>query len=366
MPSKKPEFGAILEAASESILVTDANLDRPGPAIVYVNPEFERMTGWSFSEIEGQTPRVLQGEKTDLSIFSDMREILQSGGRWEGLTVNYRKDGSDFYMEWSITPLMGGDGRPEYYVAVQRDVTARIEAERQIEEARQAAQDANRRKLNLQRYFSPRTVEILAERDKPLGALRRENVAVLLVDIVGFTGLSEAMQPERVVALLRSFYRRIAGIVFDLDGTIEHFAGDSILAVFGAHDDGSNSASRALECGRRIKAEIGRWSAKREAARREPIRIGISAHYGLAVLGDIGTADSMSFTVIGDTVNVASRVQGLCRSLKRRFLVTSELVEQVRLEHDGAMPSGVDLQEAGTHHLRGRTKPITVLVPIDK
>lgn len=161
-PLPPPPARDILDAASESILVTTADLDFPGPTIVYANRAFEQMTGWPLAEVRGRSPRVLQGPKTDHAIFADMRRALEGGGRWEGLTVNYRKDGSEFFMEWSITSLVDAHGRPRHYVAVQRDVTARIEAEREIAEARAQAQEAERRKLNLARYVSPRMAEMLA------------------------------------------------------------------------------------------------------------------------------------------------------------------------------------------------------------
>ena len=214
---------AVLEAASESILVTDADLERPGPIIVYVNPAFERMTGWSAREVIGKSPRILQGASTDLSIFLGMRETLKSGQRWEGQTINYRKNGSQFVMEWSITPLRDKAGQMTHFVAVQRDVTARVEAERRVAQAQQAAREADRKKANLARYFSPAMVETLAQRDHPLGPVRRQAIAVLFVDIVGFVAISESLAPERVVGLLRSFYRRMAKVIFAQRGSIEKF-----------------------------------------------------------------------------------------------------------------------------------------------
>jgi PAS domain S-box-containing protein len=82
---------AVVEAVAESILITTTDLDAPGPLIVYVNPAFERMTGWSSSEVLGKSPRIFQGPKTDLKIFSDLREKLLSRRFWEGQTINYRK-----------------------------------------------------------------------------------------------------------------------------------------------------------------------------------------------------------------------------------------------------------------------------------
>ena len=120
---------AVIEAAAESILITGSDLDCPGPSIVYVNPAFERMTGWSKAEIYGKSPRILQGPKTDLQVFSDLREKLSSNKVWEGQAINYRKDGSEFWMEWSITRLNDEQGKAYQYVAVQRDISSRIEAD---------------------------------------------------------------------------------------------------------------------------------------------------------------------------------------------------------------------------------------------
>jgi len=356
-----PEPWEILEAASESILVTTKDLDFPGPTILYANRAFERMTGWRLTEVKGQSPRLLQGPKTDHSIFRDMRRALEGNGRWEGMTVNYRKDGSEFLMEWSITSLVDAHGRPHHYVAVQRDVTARIESERKAAKAQAQAQEAERRKLNLARYVSPRMAEMLADRDTPLGKVRRQDVAILLVDIIGFTRIAENLPPERVVALLRSFYRRMADTIFANEGSIEHFAGDSLMAVFGVPEPTGGDATNAVNTALAMLAELDRWNTKRVAAGREAIAVGISGNHGTVVLGDVGTRKSMSFTVIGDTVNTTSRIQELCRSLNMPFLASGKLIDQVRREHPAS--SIPVFRDAGTHTLRGRQRPIQVFAP---
>lgn len=351
---------AILDAASESIIVTGANLDPPGPNIVYVNPAFERMTGWMADEIVGKSPRLLQGVKTDHSVFEDMRDALRRGDRWEGQAVNYRKNGAEFVMEWSITPLKDASGRTTHFVAVQRDVTARVEAERRIAEAREAAREADRKKANLARYFSPKMVEVLAQADRPLSRVRRQEIAVMFIDIVGFTALSEMLTPERVVALVRSFYRRMSNVIFAYGGSIEKFAGDALMALFGVPDTGRRDATSALAAALGMMDELDRWNAKRVGSGREAIDAGISVHFGTAVLGDIGTHESMTFTAIGDTVNTASRMQALCREFKRRLVVSQPLVDRVRHESGNDEVALAHLSDAGRHRLRGRSQKIHV------
>ncbi|WP_188080198.1 PAS domain S-box protein [Neorhizobium sp. P12A] len=129
-PMTEIDAAQVIDAAAESMLVTTAELDWPGPTIVYVNPAFERMTGWHRTEVIGKTPRLLQGPETDGSVFENLRSQLAAGRTWEGTAVNYRKDGSTFMMEWSIVPLRDEAGKIRQYLAVQRDVTARIEVNR--------------------------------------------------------------------------------------------------------------------------------------------------------------------------------------------------------------------------------------------
>jgi PAS domain S-box-containing protein len=351
---------AVLEAASESILVTDADLERPGPIIVYVNPAFERMTGWSAHEAVGKSPRILQGANTDLLVFRGMRETLKSGRRWEGQTVNYRKNESQFVMEWSITPLRDKAGQTTHFVAVQRDVTARVEAERRVMQAQQAARESDRKKANLTRYFSPAMVETLAQRDHPLGPVRRQAIAVLFVDIVGFVAISESLAPERVVGLLRSFYHRMAKVIFAQRGSIENFSGDGLMALFGVPTATGQEATDALHAAVHIIDELELWNAKRMRAGRSPIDVGVSANFGVVVLGDIGTRESMSFTAIGAPVNTASRMQELCRVLQSRLVVSQSLVARAREESGDQLVALQRLADGGHHTLRGVTLPVKV------
>ena len=351
---------AVLEAASESILVTTADLEPPGPLIVYVNPNFERMTGWAAAEVVGNSPRILQGEKTDPSVFVGIRDTLRRGDRWEGQAVNYRKDRTEFVMEWSITPLRDAAGNITHFVAVQRDVSARVEAEIRLAQAQAAAREADRKKTNLARYFSPGMVETLAQRDRPLGPVRRQEIGVLFVDIVGFVGLSESLPPERVVALLRSFYRRLAKVIFAGGGSVASFSGDGLMALFGVPNPTGLEAINALHAAINMMDEMERWNAKRTEAGRSRIDYGISANFGTAVLGDIGTRDSMTFTAIGDTVNTASRMQELCRSMNVRLVASQSLAERA-FEECGKQPTGLSrLTDAGGHRLRGVSLPVQV------
>ncbi len=118
-----------VQQANESILITTAELDYPGPQIVFVNPAFSKMTGYSSQEVIGKTPRILQGAKTDRTILQQIRDQLTHGEEFHGETINYRKDGSEFFLEWHIAPIKNVEGKTTHYLSVQRDITARKTAE---------------------------------------------------------------------------------------------------------------------------------------------------------------------------------------------------------------------------------------------
>jgi adenylate cyclase len=224
---------------------------------------------------------------------------------------------------------------------------------RELDRRRAAAERA---RLNLSRYFSPNIVEILAERDEPLGAVRRETMAVLFVDIVGFTEMTELMAPEVVVGMLRQFHNRMTAAIFACGGTVEKYIGDEIFAVFGLPYPGPDDAANALSCASRMIAALNKWNSEREARGEAPLAIGIGLNYGPAVIGDVGSEQGLSFTVIGDTVNTASRLQRLTRTLETPLVVADAIVSAIdTAASPAAAPLLARLADQGEQALRGRS-----------
>ena len=126
-------YKSVVESANDAVIVTTPELDAPGPQIIYVNPAFERMTGWAPEEILGKTPRVLQGPRTPRALLDRLRRDLQTQRSFHGEGINYRRDGSEYHVEWRIAPVED-DGKVLYWVAIQRDVTARQRAEDRLRE----------------------------------------------------------------------------------------------------------------------------------------------------------------------------------------------------------------------------------------
>jgi PAS domain S-box-containing protein len=134
-----------VEQLNESVVVTEADpADRPGPRIVYVNPAFEDMTGYTFQEVQGKTPRILQGPKTDRGVLDDLRAHLNRGQPWEGETVNYRKDGTPYMVRWNMAPVRNEEGTCTHWVAVQQDVTERNRRQKALRQQRNLLSQAQR------------------------------------------------------------------------------------------------------------------------------------------------------------------------------------------------------------------------------
>ena len=239
-----------------------------------------------------------------------------------------------------------------------RKALANIAKLREMDRLRQAAERARN---NLSRYFSPNVVELLAAQDEPLGAVRRETVAVLFADIVGFTRMTESMPPEAVVAMLREFHARMTAQIFASGGTVDKYIGDGIVAVFGVPTASANDAANALACADRMLDALDGWNEEREPKGEARLAIGIGLNYGPAVVGDVGSEHSMSFTVIGDTVNTAARLQTLTRTLGTPLVVGGPLIELVKARSPEIAAKLVDqLQDQGEQSLRGRGGPVRI------
>jgi adenylate cyclase len=239
-----------------------------------------------------------------------------------------------------------------------RKALANIAKLREMDRQRLAAERARH---NLSRYFSPNIVELLAAQDEPLGAGRRETVAVLFADIVAFTRMAEIMAPEDVLAMLREFHARMTAQIFASGGTVDQYMGDGIFAVFGAPAASPDDAAKALQCAETMLDTLERWNHEREGKGEARLDIGIGLNYGPVVLGDVGSEYSMSFTAIGDTVNTAARLQVLTRSLGTPLVVGDAVVQAIReLSPEIAAERIGGLEDRGEYNLRGRTMPVRI------
>ncbi|MEM9140572.1 MAG: adenylate/guanylate cyclase domain-containing protein, partial [Pseudomonadota bacterium] len=171
-----------------------------------------------------------------------------------------------------------------------------------------AQASAERERANLARYFSPNVVESLSHNDDPLKQVRSQDIAVLFVDIVGFTSYAADRPPHEVITTLRDFHGRMEACVFKYHGTLDKYLGDGLMATFGTPTPGPEDALNALRAAHAMVLVVDDWNRTRAEAGEPPIRASFGLHYGPVVVGDIG-ANRLEYAVIGNTVNVASRLE---------------------------------------------------------
>ena len=183
---------------------------------------------------------------------------------------------------------------------------------------------AEAERANLGRYFSPNVVQRLANDVRGLEAGRAQHAAVMFVDLIGSTRRMEAVTPEEVITIIRAFHRRIVPIVFRHDGSVDKFLGDGLMAVFGAPEKTPYEARDALLCAIEILDTIDEWRDQRIAIGKAATTVGIGIHYGPVIQGNVGIADRLEFTTLGDTVNVASRLENMTRQFDAGILLSQE------------------------------------------
>jgi adenylate cyclase len=179
------------------------------------------------------------------------------------------------------------------------------------------------------RYVAREVVEeILKDPENLVLSGERRQVTVLFCDVRGFTPMSERLAPEEVVLLLNDFYNLMIETTFKYDGTLDKFLGDAVMAVFGAPMAYPDHSARAIRTALAMQEGIAGLNERRGREGKEPIAVGIGVSAGEAVAGTVGTEDRMEYTVIGDSVNLAARLEANAKP--GQILISHPTYERVR------------------------------------
>jgi PAS domain S-box-containing protein len=334
---------AMLDVALDCIVMMDER-----GRILEFNPAAVATFGWRRDEVIGRNvgellvpERLREAHDLGFREATAARSMRFAGQRAEFTAL--RRDGAEFPIELTVTQINRG---PELvYAAFIRDLTDRNAAEARL-------RAIERERTNLARFFSPKLIEQIIAIDTPLSVARLQPASVMFVDMVGFTGFCSRTDPDAVIETLRGLLALLSQAVFAHQGTIDKFLGDGLMAVFGAPIPGPMDATDAALCALQIVEGIDTWNAARAGRGEDPIRIAIGINHGEVVLGDVGSNEKLELTVVGDTVNIARRVEGFCRSLESPLLVTGSFIEELRAEGGGHIADR--FVDRGHHILRGR------------
>jgi adenylate cyclase len=191
---------------------------------------------------------------------------------------------------------------------------------------------------------------------------QRQVVTVLFSDIRGFTSRSEQMEPEQVTQFLNLYLEKMVNVVFSHGGTIDKYIGDGIMAIWNWPYPQPDHALRAAQAAVQMQQEVALAAEKWQEMGFPVLRVGIGIHSGHAVLGNIGAPQRMERTAIGDTVNVASRLESLTKEkselLGSSILISEPVREAIQQSQSDIASLGFDFAHAGETVIRGRTEAI--------
>lgn len=203
-------------------------------------------------------------------------------------------------------------------------------------------------------YMAPQVVDELGRSGNyriELGGRERE-IAVLFVDIRGFTAMSEGLSPEKIVEILNRYLGMVTEAIFHNEGTLDKFIGDAVMAVYNAPLDVENYACKAVQTGLDIVEAVDSINVELKEEFGIEIACGVGIHSGRAVVGNIGCSYRMDYTAIGDTVNVAERLESIAKG--GQVLISRNLYEQVRDQYSAVF--------SGSQSLKGRQGGIEIYV----
>jgi PAS domain S-box-containing protein len=233
-------LSSALQQTSESVVITDADLDLPGPRIVFVNPAFSKMTGYTAEEVIGKNPRILQGPKSNRALLGLLREKLTRGESFEGETVNYRKDRTEFPIEWQIAPVKNTNGKTEHYVAIQRDITQRKLVEAQLIQS-QKQETVGKLAAGIAHEFNNIMTVIIGHSDLLLSDLSADDPSGRSVDHIRTAARRAAQLTHQLLAygrkqFLRSEILNLHQVLTGMETILRHLAGKNVALNLSGSD----------------------------------------------------------------------------------------------------------------------------------
>ncbi len=325
----------ILQNLSNGVITLDRS-----QLITKTNPAAQRILRMPDEDLIGRPVSEIFTGRNDWVTESIAKVIADSNlGVWLDKAIHFGRH------EWvsvnvTIVPLTNVDQTTIGYMLILEDITR----EKRI-------------KSTMVRFMSDKVVDRLLEADEALLGGTSQEVTILFSDIREFTNLSEKLGAREMVSVLNDYFAGMVDVIFDHDGTLDKFIGDAIMAVFGAPfvsaDDTDNAVTTAIE----MLIQLERFNRDRAVEEKPSLDIGIGIDTGLVIAGTIGSPKRMDYTVIGDHVNVAARIESANKYYGTKILISENTLGHLRKKYR--------LREIDRVLVEGRDVPVTLFEILD-
>jgi adenylate cyclase len=325
---------SVLQSMSSGVLTLD--VDR---RVVTCNAAGLRILHLGQAQVLGQTAAGLFGE-SNAWVLEKLDRIDQTGQSELAMDAELRLRDDLRSVNLTVTPLVSGEGQRLGSMLMLEDISSE-----------------KRMKSTMSRYMDPSIADqVLASGAELLGG-RSVTATVLFSDIRGFTTLTEELGPQATVSLLNEYFEIMVDCIQREGGMLDKFIGDAIMAAFGipvGHDDDEDRAVRTAVA---MISRLREWNLVRVGQGKRPVNIGIGLNTDVVVSGNIGSNKRMDFTIIGDGVNLAARLESACKSYAARILISEFTRKRLRGTYR--------MREADRVIVKGKTQPVAVYEVLD-
>jgi PAS domain S-box-containing protein len=312
-----------VEQSSAAIIITNIQ-----GKIEYVNERFCKVTGYTREEVIGENPRILKSEEHPESYYEAMWGTLLAGKDWKGEICNKTKKGKLIWESTQISCIKNERGETINFLSIREDVTEKKQFQNTMVRLNKALITANKETERLNAGFELFVPKQFLQLMKVEGAgtiksgfSQEQTMTMLFADIRSFTQLSEGLGSERTFEFLNEYLRRIEPCIQENGGFVDKFVGDGIVALF----EGESSAHNAVEAAVSMQREVKLFNTERPDV--TDIVLGIGLHRGDVIIGALGSRNRLDSTVIGDSVNLAARVEELTKRFRAQILITDTVME---------------------------------------
>ncbi|HUQ13624.1 MAG TPA: adenylate/guanylate cyclase domain-containing protein [Novosphingobium sp.] len=321
---------SILQSISNGIITLDGE-----NRVVTINDPAVALLGRQREDVVGQrVERAFGG--ANRWVLANVKETVATGEASLAVDVELARDvGPSATVNLTATALIDGAGHRIGSMLVIEDIT-----------------EEKRVRSTMARYMSAEVADqLLAAGEEELGG-KDQIVSVLFSDVRGFTTIAEALGARETVSMLNAYFTEMVDVIFDHGGILDKYIGDAIMALFGAPFPKEDDADNALAVANEMMVKLGEFNQRQKAAGAQELAIGIGLSTGDVVVGNIGSVKRMEYTVIGDAVNLSSRLEGANKMYGTRILLSEFTVNQLK--------APALLREIDLIRVKGKHQPVAV------